>query len=73
MNLKNKPPLSRAQREVMEIIWDRGEVGVLEVTETINQDRAVARNTVRTLMERMVGEQKIPYRSTLYRMGIHQF
>ena len=27
----------------------------------------------RTLMERMVGEQKIPYRSTLYRMGIHQF
>jgi predicted transcriptional regulator len=53
MNLKNKIPLSRAQREVMEIIWDRDEVGVLEVTEIINLERAVARNTVRTLMERM--------------------
>jgi predicted transcriptional regulator len=37
----------------MEIIWDKGEVGVLEVTELLNQDRSVARNTVRTLMDRM--------------------
>lgn len=48
-----KAPLSRAQREVMEIIWDKGEVGVLEVTEILNKNRPVARNTVRTLMERM--------------------
>jgi BlaI family penicillinase repressor len=53
MTVNSPAPLSRAQREVMEIIWDKGEVGVLEVTELLNQDRSVARNTVRTLMDRM--------------------
>lgn len=50
---KSKTPLSRGEREVMEIIWDQGEVGVLEVTEILNRQRPVARNTVRTLMERI--------------------
>ena len=53
MSIKNKPPLSRAQREVMEVIWDSGEAGVLEVTQILNKSRPVARNTVRTLMDRM--------------------
>ncbi len=53
MSIKNKTPLSRAQREVMEVIWDSGEAGVLEVTQILNKSRTVARNTVRTLMERM--------------------
>jgi BlaI family transcriptional regulator, penicillinase repressor len=53
MVANSRPPLSRAQREVMEVIWDRGEIGVLEVTDILNQDRSVARNTVRTLMDRM--------------------
>lgn len=53
MGTKIRSPLTRAQREVMEVIWDKGEVGVLEVTEILNQDRTVARNTVRTLMDRM--------------------
>jgi BlaI family penicillinase repressor len=57
-----KSPLSRAQREVMEIIWDKGEVGVLEVTEILNRDRPVARNTVRTLMERMHEKGWLTYR-----------
>ena len=52
-SIKDKPPLSRAQHEIMEIIWDSGEVGVLEVTRFINLQRPVARNTVRTLIERM--------------------
>lgn len=50
---KNRKALSRGEREVMEIIWDKGEVGVLEVTEILNLQRPVARNTVRTLMERI--------------------
>ena len=37
----------------MEIIWDRGEVGVLKVTEILNRSRPVARNTARTLMGRI--------------------
>jgi len=51
--LKDKAPLSRAQREVMEIIWDKNEAAVFEVTEMLNERRPVARNTVRTLMDRM--------------------
>ncbi len=53
MVIANKTPLSRGEREVMEIIWDQGEVGVLEVTEILNKQRPIARNTVRTLMERI--------------------
>ena len=53
MSIKNKAPLSRAQREVMEVIWDSREAGVLEVTRILNKQRPVARNTVRTLMDRM--------------------
>ncbi len=59
----SKPPLTRAQREVMEVIWDRGEVGVLEVTEILNQNRPIARNTVRTLMDRMREKGWLKYRA----------
>ena len=52
-SLKNKTPLSRAEREIMELIWDKTEAGVLEITEALNKQHPVARNTVRTLMERM--------------------
>lgn len=50
---KDKTPLSRTERELMEIIWDQGETGVLQVAEALNKQRPMARNTVRTLMERM--------------------
>lgn len=68
--IKNKTPLSRAQREVMEVIWDKGEIGVLKVTEILNQQRPIARNTVRTLMERMKDKgwliHRVQGRSYLY-------
>jgi len=60
---QNLPPLSRAQREVMEIIWDAGEVSVQEVTRRLNKERPVARNTVRTLMERMEAKGWLNHRS----------
>jgi predicted transcriptional regulator len=47
------PELTPAQGEIMEIIWDRGEVSASEVRKVLSQTRAVARNTVRTLLERM--------------------
>lgn len=37
----------------MELVWDQGEIGVLDATLLLNKSRPVARNTVRTLMERM--------------------
>ena len=43
--------LSGAEREVMEVVWARGEVTAREARDTL--PREVARNTVRTLLERM--------------------
>jgi predicted transcriptional regulator len=37
----------------MELVWDQGELGVQDATTLLNETRPVARNTVRTLMERM--------------------
>ena len=53
MSIKNKTRLSRAQREVMEVIWDKGEANVQDVALVLNQQRTVARSTVRTLMARI--------------------
>ena len=43
--------LSAAERQVMEIVWDCGEVTAKEARDKLPRD--VARNTVRTLLERM--------------------
>lgn len=47
------PDLSPAQHEIMEIVWTRGEVTAAQVRQVLSRDRDVARNTVRTLLERM--------------------
>lgn len=50
---KQLPPPSDAQWEVLNIIWDRGEATVGEVWQAISAKRAVARNTVLTLVARL--------------------
>ena len=47
-------PLSRSENQIMEIIWDLQDASVAEVNDVLNRERPVARNTVRTLLERMV-------------------
>jgi predicted transcriptional regulator len=56
------PELTPAQGEIMEIIWERGEVSASEVRRVLAQTRAVARNTVRTLLERMEEKGWITHR-----------
>jgi len=46
-------PLTAAQREIMEIVWDRGEVTVSEVQRVLSKKRALARNTVQTMIVRL--------------------
>ncbi len=46
-------PLTAAQREIMEIVWERGEVTVADVREALSAKRDVARNTVQTMMVRL--------------------
>lgn len=54
MNKENDPgQLTQAQREIMEIVWERGEVTVSEVRDALAEQRDVARNTVQTMMVRL--------------------
>ena len=48
------PRLSETQLELMHIIWESGETTVGEVWRRLAARRRVARNTVLTLMERLV-------------------
>jgi BlaI family transcriptional regulator, penicillinase repressor len=47
------PPLSEAQLEIMNVVWERGEATVAEVWKALAGRRRVARNTVQTLMARL--------------------
>jgi BlaI family penicillinase repressor len=56
------PELTPAQGEIMEIIWELGEVSATGVRRVLGQTRPVARNTVRTLLERMEEKGWITHR-----------
>lgn len=53
---EDRAPLSDAQREIMDIVWERGEVSVADVWRLLADRRPVARNTVLTLITRLVGK-----------------
>ena len=57
------PDLSPAQQEIMEIVWERGEVTANEVLRVLSRTREVARNTVRTLIERMEDKGWLKHRA----------
>jgi len=46
-------PLSPAQQEIMEIVWKKGEVAAVEGRQLLADGRELARETVRTMLERM--------------------
>jgi BlaI family transcriptional regulator, penicillinase repressor len=46
-------PLSLAQKEIMEIVWEKGEVAAIEVRDLLPNGRELARETVRTMLQRM--------------------
>jgi predicted transcriptional regulator len=45
--------LTETQREIMELVWQRGEVTVSDVWEELATRREVARNTIQTLFVRL--------------------
>ena len=52
-NPEGLPALSEAQLEIMQVVWDGGEVTVTDVWTVLAGRRQVARNTVLTLMDRL--------------------
>lgn len=53
MGKATPPPLSVAQMEIMELIWDRGEATVGAIWRELSARRAIARNTVQTTVSRL--------------------
>ncbi|QDU44832.1 Penicillinase repressor [Symmachiella dynata] len=53
MAKSNSSPLTDAQREIMEIVWERHEVTVSEVRDALSARRQLARNTVQTMIVRL--------------------
>jgi BlaI family transcriptional regulator, penicillinase repressor len=47
------PPLSEAQMEIMDVVWNRGEATVADVWKAIGSQRKVARSTVLTMLARL--------------------
>ncbi len=60
---KKSPPLSPAQLEIMEIVWNRGEVAVSEAWELLSARRPVARNTVLITLMRLEGKGWLKHRT----------
>ena len=55
-------PLTDFQREIMEIIWDRGEATVTEVRDILLRKRDVARNTIQTMIVRLEAKGWLKHR-----------
>jgi predicted transcriptional regulator len=47
------PPLTEAQIEIMNVVWDRGEATVADVWKALASYRKVARSTVLTMVARL--------------------
>jgi BlaI family penicillinase repressor len=45
--------LTPAQMELMELVWDQGEIGVADAWKALSARRPVARNTVQTTLARL--------------------
>lgn len=56
------PPLSESQLEVMHILWDKGEATLGEVWSGLTAKRSLAKNTVQTLLTRLVDKGWVAYR-----------
>lgn len=53
MTTASRAGLSRLERAVMELLWERGEVDAAEVREALASERVLADSTVRTLLRRI--------------------
>ena len=60
----DQSPLSDAQREIMEVIWDAGEATVSQVRDVLLSRRDVARNTVQTMMVRLEEKGWLKHRAS---------
>jgi len=53
MTKRELPPLSEAQLEIINIIWDRGTATVGQIWKTLAKHRSLSRNTISTMVTRL--------------------
>ena len=53
MTKRELPPLSEAQLEIINIIWDRGNATVGQIWKTLAKHRSLSRNTISTMVARL--------------------
>jgi predicted transcriptional regulator len=54
--------LSQLQREIMDVVWKHGELSAADVRARLAAERDLAKNTVRTLLERMEAKGWLKHR-----------
>jgi len=54
--------LSPAQRELMDVVWERDEISASALRTILMENREVSRNTIRTLLERMEAKGWLKHR-----------
>lgn len=59
---RDLPALSDSQLQIMHVVWDKGEVTLADVWTELTKSKPVAKNTVQTLMSRMVEKGWLTYR-----------
>lgn len=57
------PPLSEAQTEIMNVIWEQGEATLAQVYAALATRRELARNTVQTQLTRLVDKGWLLHRA----------
>ena len=57
------PALSEAQVQIMDVVWRRGEATLGDVWRELSAHRDVARNTIQTLLTRLVDKGWLQYRA----------
>ena len=57
------PPLSEAQTEIMNVVWELGEATLAQVCAALASRRELARNTVQTQLARLVEKGWLLHRS----------
>ncbi len=63
LDSESLPPLSEAQTEIMNIVWDLKEVTMNEVWTALSSARDIARNTVQTQLTRLVEKGWLTHRA----------
>lgn len=61
---KELPALSESQLAIMHILWDREEATLGDIWSELSAQKPVAKNTVQTLLTRLVEKGWVAYRET---------